>query len=97
MNNNLSIKRTFYISCDTFGGFKRIIEINDCNSIQDIINRMICLLEQYLSREDLYKLKEKLQSIKHLFHIHDYNFGHMLLNDQTYYICNHGCGGNVEI
>jgi hypothetical protein len=92
MNTNLSIQRTFYISCHTFGGFKRTIEINDCNSIQDIINRMICLLEQYLNKEDLFKLKEKLQSIKHLFHIHDYHFGDMLLNDQIYYICNHGCG-----
>ena len=52
---------------------------------------MICLLEQFLNNEDLYKLKTKLESIKHLFHIHDYDFGDMLLNDQTYYICNHGC------
>ena len=34
MDTNLSIKRTIYISCDTFGGFKRTIEINDCNSKQ---------------------------------------------------------------
>tara|TARA_Y100000361_G_C11134142_1_gene330784 strand:- start:99 stop:383 length:285 start_codon:yes stop_codon:yes gene_type:complete len=91
MDTNLSIKRTIYISCDTFGGFKRTIEINDCNNKQDVINRMICLLEQFLNNEDLHKLKTKLESIKHLFHIHDYDFGDMLLNDQTYYICNHGC------
>ena len=52
------------MSCDTFGGFKRTIEINDCNSKQDVINRMICLLEQFLNNEDLYKLKTKLESIK---------------------------------
>ena len=86
MDTNLSIKRTIYISCDTFGGFKRTIEINDCNSKQDVINRMICLLEQFLNNE--FNKLTKLESIKHLFHIHDYDFGDMLLNDKptTYVI-----------
>ena len=85
------INRTFCFSCPMFGDFKRTIDINTCNSIQDIINRMVCLLEQQLKKENWYKLTEKLQSIKTLYNIHDYEFGYMLLNDNEYYICNHGC------
>ena len=89
MDINLSIKRTIYISWSIWC-FKRTIEINDCNSKQDVINRMICLLEQFLNNEDLYKLKTKLEQLN-TYSIFDYDFGDMLLNDQTYYICNHGC------
>ena len=85
------INRTFCFSCPMFGGFKRTLDINTCNNIQDIINRMVCLLEQQLKKEDWYKLTEKLQSIKTLYHIHDYDFGYILLSDKEYYICNHGC------
>ena len=52
---------------------------------------MICLLKQYIEKEDFYKLLEILNNNKKLYHIHDYEFGYMLLNDQEYYICNHGC------
>jgi len=87
----MKIMRSFYISCDTFGGFKREIDINLCNSTQDIIDRMLCLLEQSLRRDDLYQLILKLQTTKHLYHIHDFQFGTILLTEQEYYICNHGC------
>tara|TARA_B110000971_G_C19937406_1_gene467048 strand:+ start:212 stop:499 length:288 start_codon:yes stop_codon:yes gene_type:complete len=94
MNNNMNnrtIDRTFVFSCPTFGGFKRKININLCETKQDVIDRMICLLEQKIKKEDLYRLIEILNTNKKLYHIHDYEFGYILLNDQEYYICNHGC------
>ena len=91
MENNINIYRTFTFSCPTFGGFKRKIDVNLCNSKQEIIERMICLLKQNIEKEDFYKLLEILNNNKKLYHIHDYEFGHILLNDQEYYICNHGC------
>ena len=91
MKNNINIYRTFTFSCPTFGGFKRKIDINLCDSKQEIIERMICLLKQYIEKEGFYKLLEILDNNKKLYHIHDYEFGDMLLNDQQYYICNHGC------
>ena len=49
-NNNMSIYRTFVFSCPTFGGFKRKINVNLCETKQEIIDRMICLLEQNIKR-----------------------------------------------
>ena len=91
MNNIRIVDRTFVFSCPTFGGFKRKININLCETKQEVIERMICLLKQYIEKEDFYKLLEILNNNKKLYHIHDFEFGYMLLNDQEYYICNHGC------
>ena len=92
-----TLMRTFTFSCDTFGGFSKRIDINHCESIDDIIRKMVSHLRNYLEQGKLEGLVNQLERITPLYHIHDYQFGHILLTDVTYYICNHGCNtGSVE-
>ena len=89
--------RTFTFSCDTFGGFSKRINIDSCESIDDIIQIMVNHLRNYLNQGKLEGLVVQLERIQPLYHIHDFQFGHVLLSDIDYYICNHGCNnGSIE-
>ena len=92
-----TLMRTFTLSCDTFGGFSKRIDINSCDSVDDIIQIIVNHLRNHLQQGNLECLVRQLEGIKPLYHIHDYQFGHILLSDVSYYICNHGCNpGTVE-
>ena len=92
-----TLMRTFTLSCDTFGGFSKRIDINSCDSVDDIIQIIVNHLRNHLQQGNLECLVGQLERIKPLYHIHDYQFGHILLSDVSYYICNHGCNpGTIE-
>ena len=55
MNENIllnkdynDLPRTFILSCDTFGGYKTIVNVNLYNSNQEVINVMLERLEHIL-------------------------------------------------
>ncbi len=48
-------------------------------------------VKQNIEKEDFYKLLEILNNNKKLYRIYIHDYGNILLNDQQYYICNHGC------
>jgi len=88
------IERTIHISCDMFGGFKATLDVGLFSCKQQLILWVINLLEVRLHDLGLEILERKLQERKHLYHIHDYDMGEILLVNRPYYICNHNCDNN---
>ena len=84
--------RTFQFSHDLFWGFKRQIDLDEMESLQDCIDMMYIKLHDFLNREDLEILIKKLEGSRQTLHIHDKTFGNILISDinETIYICDHG-------
>lgn len=81
------ITRTFQLSCSTFGGFTCDIDVNQLDTVQTIINNVVSDLRKVLQQNNMHVLENNLDTICRGYHIHD--FGHILLTDQIFYICNH--------
>ena len=86
-----SIMREIQISCDTFGGFKVSLDVALFSNKQQLIEWVVNLLRVRLEELNLTGLLNKLNEISHLYHIHDYDMGEILIVPRTYYICNHNC------
>ena len=84
------ITRRFTISCPEFGGYSCDVCVNDMESIQEIIDHVIGKLRKSLEELHLETLYKRLDSMKDLYHVHDYLITDILINDQEYYICKHG-------
>ena len=77
------------ISCEIFGGFQTQIDLNYMESKNDICNQVKRTLITTLQTNNLTSLVHKATNIN--FHIHDLEFGQILLkheNDKIW-ICNH--------
>ena len=81
--------RTFIISCKYFGGFEINIDVNQYDSVEELILYAISQLKETLTKNKLNNLVEMLNKTTHQYHIHDYDFTDILLKNNTYYICNH--------
>jgi len=77
------------ISCEFFGGFKTNIDLNYMDNKKDICKQVKRTLITTLQMNNLPELVGKAEKIN--FHIHDLEFGQILLmeNDQKVWICNH--------
>ena len=73
--------RTFQFSHDLFWGFKRQIDLDEMESLQDCIDMMYIKLHDFLNREDLEILIKKLEGSRQTLHIHDKTFGNILISD----------------
>ena len=72
--------RVFQFSCDIFDGYKIIIDLDECNSMQDIINIAIKKLDDLLKKNSLNRLLEKRRGIYYHNHGND-TFANFLLNN----------------
>ena len=82
----MQFNRKFIISCKFFGGFEVTLDVNQYESIEEIIQYITDQLKETLSKNKLNNLVEMLNKTYHLYHIHDYEFIDILLKDDTYYI-----------
>ena len=84
--------RTFQFSHDLFWGFKREIDLDEMESMQDCIDMMYIKLHNFLNFEDFEILIKKLEEGRKNLHIHNRTFGDILISDvkETIYICDHG-------
>ena len=89
-----NIYREIIISCDTFGGFNVNIDVGLFSTKQELINSVINTLLTRLTELNLTTLVEKLNRTRHLYHIHDFDMGEILIVPRTYYVCNHNCDDN---
>jgi hypothetical protein len=87
----MRILRTFILSCETFGGFSCTIDVNDYETIQDVINEVLARLMRVLAANNFIALVDKLEKTTNRYHVHDRDIGYVLIEDQEYYVCNHGC------
>lgn len=84
------------ISCDIFGGFQTNIDLNYMESKNDICNQVKRTLITTLQTNNLLSLVDKAEKIN--FHIHDIDFGQILLMQENnkIWICNHSPHCNDE-
>tara|TARA_B100000242_G_C42743356_1_gene346730 strand:- start:272 stop:583 length:312 start_codon:yes stop_codon:yes gene_type:complete len=77
------------ISCEFFGGFTTEIDLNYMESKKDICEQVKRTLITTLQMNNLLALVDKAEKIN--FHIHDFEFGQILMmeNDKKIWICNH--------
>tara|TARA_X000000368_G_C22663036_1_gene550503 strand:- start:26 stop:418 length:393 start_codon:yes stop_codon:yes gene_type:complete len=77
------------ISCEFFGGFTTEIDLNYMESKKDICDQVKRTLITILQTNNFPALADKAEKIT--FHIHDFDFGHILLmeENQKLWICNH--------
>ena len=86
---NQSNSRKFIASSDLFSGYEVIIDLNDCTSLDDIVNEFYENLYTCLS---YYKLNYLVDQVKLCrFHIHSYTLEDILLSDKDvlFYVCDH--------
>lgn len=80
--------KIFIASSELFSGFNVVIDVEKCNSMDDIINIFVDNLRKCLEIHNFEILLEKLKTLN--FHIHDYTFNDILTGeDKFYYICDH--------
>lgn len=93
----MEINRTIELSCPYFSGYKCNVNINEFESSHEIVNVVLNQLQQTLETHNFENLLIKLENRKKGYHIHDYEIGYMLIEDKTYYICNHEDEGHSSI
>ena len=81
--------RKFVLSCDIFSGYECDLDMDCIEDIDQLITHVLDKLANDLRSLKLIDLQYKLNSIRSNYHLHDYEFGHILVNPDTYYICSH--------
>ena len=84
-------QRTVALSCPTFSHYTTVVDLDLADSIEEVIGQVVGSLKTYLDKVNLVILSETLEKMR--FHVHDYTFEDMLLDDdpkKVYYLCNHG-------
>ena len=83
--------RLCQFSCEYVGGYKTYVDLDECDSINDIIKVCVKKLNTFINENNLISLKHKINNIN--YHVHDYTFEDILLklpeNDVDIYICGH--------
>ena len=90
--NNMNIEpniRKFIASSELFSGFEVYIDLNYCNSLDDIVNTFYDDLHNFLNSHNLVALVNKAKLCR--FHIHDFTFEEIIVvdKDNIFHICDH--------
>ncbi len=85
MTNN----RDFIISGSVFGEFKTSINLDLTDSNEEIVKLVINRIRNDI--QNYPQLIKELDKEEEKFHIHDVNFGDILISDvdTVFYVCNH--------
>jgi len=85
--------REFIISEKTFWGYKTTIDLDEIDSLDEIVKAIIDKLRKVLIENNLVVLRETLDGERgypHLhWHIHDSSFEEILTTNKEIYICSH--------
>tara|TARA_A100001015_G_C14931108_1_gene688473 strand:+ start:721 stop:987 length:267 start_codon:yes stop_codon:yes gene_type:complete len=78
-------------SCEYVGGYRIYVDLDECDSMDDIIKICVAKLNTFIKESNLISLKYKINNIN--YHVHDYTFEDILLklpkNGTDIYICGH--------
>jgi hypothetical protein len=91
MSNNL---KHFQLSCPVFWGFNRMLDITGVKSIQDCVNLVLDVHEQFLFENNYIDLLNFFKSVRKDYHIHDSQFENILVTKETIYVCRHNSNQN---
>jgi len=86
---NKTNSRKFIASSELFSGYEVYIDLNYCNTLDDIVNSFYDNLYTCLSHYNFEYLTEQVKLCK--FHIHSYTFEDIILSDKenVFYVCDH--------
>jgi len=81
--------RWFYLSCDTFGGFKCRVDLDEMDCLDDIVQYVVKDLIRILTSGNFECLLNKVNNMH--FHIHDVDFGEIIMSEphHDFYVCTH--------
>jgi len=81
--------REFHISGSIFGEYKTVINLDMVDSVDDILNIVINRIEEDMKNYP--QILKELNKEKEKFHIHDYEFGTILISckESIFYLCSH--------
>ena len=81
--------RKFIASAELFSGYEVDIDLNYCNSLDDIVNTFYDDLHNLLNSYNLISLVNEVKRCR--FHIHSFTFEDIVLSDKNnlYYVCDH--------
>jgi len=81
--------RKFIVSSELFGGYEVMININHCDSLDDIVNTFYDDLYNCLVQHKFEYLINKVKLCR--FHIHNFTFEDIILSEErtNFYICDH--------
>lgn len=81
--------RIFKISHQTFSYFTSHVDLDEVDSMEEIIEKVVLNLRQVLQKHDLESLLKILDESN--FHAHGYNFVDVLQSpsDKVFYVCSH--------
>jgi hypothetical protein len=81
----------FRISSDIWGGWRTKINIDNCNSLDDIIDKVMNNLYTTLKNNYFEKLEDQLKERASQMHIHNYTFGQIKSGapNMEYFVCDH--------
>ena len=81
--------RKFIASSDLFSGYEVMLDLNYCNSLDDIVNSFYDNLQNCLTLNKFVVLLDELKDCR--FHIHTYTLEDIILSDKNmiFYICDH--------
>ena len=81
--------RKFIASSELFGGYEVYIDLNYCNTLDDIVNVFHENLLGFLTQNNLRELVIKLKDSH--FHIHGFTFEEICISDEdnVFHVCDH--------
>ena len=81
--------RKFVASSDLFNGFELDIDLNYCNSLDDIVNTFYENLYNVLLNHKFEYLINEVKKCR--FHVHDFTFEDIITSkiEKIFYICDH--------
>ena len=84
-------KRTFIISSNIWGGWRTIIDINLCNSLEDIVDNVVNKLDSTLKNNNFEELHHKLVNKHNQMHIHNHTFDQIKnsIDTDMFFVCDH--------
>jgi hypothetical protein len=87
----MSSIRKFQISEKYLWGYNTKIDLDEVESIEQIIKLVLDRCKEFLKNNNMVGLIDHLELIRSSFHIHDYEFGNILMSnpDEIFYICCH--------
>ena len=87
----MSNTRTVQISEKYLWGYNTIIDLDEVESVEEIINTVLDSCKEFLKKNNMLGLVDHLELVRKEFHIHNFEFGHILMSEpeEIIYICCH--------
>jgi len=83
--------RKFCISDELFSGFEIMVDLDNVETLDNIIKEVLKNAIDVLEEKKFYILLRLLKDKVKRFHVHDYTFAEILISQPTdiFYICSH--------